>query len=64
MVEEMKEKIDTFVNDLFNEYQSKMGITDGGIDVMDSMELDEIEANMAQLVERVLRQQSSCTRGE
>lgn len=53
----LKELIHTKIDEIFLEMQNAQGITDGGIDPLDALRLDEIEEELANLIEKVVAYQ-------
>lgn len=49
--------IDAKLNEVFKEVQDREGITEGDVDVMDSLELDRLTEQAAELVHKVIAYQ-------
>lgn len=49
----LKELIHTKIDEIFLEVQESQGITDGGINPIDALHLDELENELAELIEKV-----------
>lgn len=50
----LKQLIHEKINEVFLEMQNAEGITDGGIDPFDALQLEQIEESLAELVEKVI----------
>ena len=53
----LKELIHNKINEIFLELQNINGVTDGGIYPMDALHLDQLEEQLANLIERVVSYQ-------
>lgn len=53
----LKELIHNKINEIFLECQEKEGVTDGGIDPFDAIELEQIELSLCVLIKRVINYQ-------
>lgn len=54
---QIKEKLDEKVNDVFAQFQKEMGVKSGDIDPMMSLELDEAEKRLAEIIKMVIYNQ-------
>ncbi len=53
----LKQLIRTKIDEIFLEMQEANNITDGGIDPLDALKLEQIEESLAELIERVIAYQ-------
>ena len=52
---ETYEKVETAVESVFEQMQESLGITDGGIEPLDSVDLDDAQEKLTEIICRVLK---------
>lgn len=55
---EIEDKLGDAMDEIFQKYQKKLGIVDGGVDPMHSYELDKKTEELARLIVEILEAQN------